>query len=104
MRIIAVTILCVAMLISGCVGVNGEPLEIPDGYERYNSGFLDGCMSSMLMLMKPQDLPPYDQALLICLKVHEAATNGNLGDMPSEMNTPMAEENERVIICDGNCI
>ena len=101
-RVLAILVL--AIILSGCVGVNGEPLEIPDGQEMYNGGFIDGCMSTILMNTLPQNLPPYDDALILCLKVYEAAVNGVLGDMPSEQTNTPAPEQEPAIICDGNCI
>ena len=106
MKLIVLTILCMAMLLSGCVGIDGEPIVIPDGQVEYDKGFLDGCMSSILMLTNPQNIPPYDDAIKICIKVREEATNGFLGDMPSgRMNTPIQEAKpKRVIVCDGNCI
>jgi hypothetical protein len=99
------TILFVSIIIlSGCVGVDGEPIDIPDGQVMYDGGFIDGCMSSILMLTTPQNLPPYDEAIETCIKVYEAAVNGNLGDMPSEqMSTPIPVP-EPVIVCNGNCI
>ena len=102
MKIIAVTILVLSILISGCVGVNGEPIEIPDGQEMYMDGFLDGCMTSIFVLTSQQYLPTYDEALAICEDIRRAATEGDWS-MPSQMNTPIPEQ-EPVIICEGNCI
>ena len=104
MRVIAVTILVVSLIFSGCVGVNGEPLEIPNGIQVYGNGFVDGCMSSILALTTPQNLPPYEEALIKCNQIYELSLEGVFGDLPSEqMNTPVPEQ-EPVIVCNGNCI
>ncbi len=100
MRTLVLAILVLAIILSGCVGVNGEPLEIPDGQEIYDSGFINGCMSTILMSSSPQNLPPYDDALALCFRIYEAT----LGDVPPDQMSTPAPEAEPVIICDGNCI
>ena len=101
-RVLAILVL--AIILSGCVGVNGEPLEIPDGQEMYDGGFIDGCMSSILALTTPQNLPPYEEALVQCKKIHELAGEGVFGEMPSEIGTSITPKPRAEIVCDGNCI
>jgi hypothetical protein len=102
---IAVAIIVLSIVLSGCVGVNGEPIVIADGHEVYDEGFVDGCMTSILALTTPQNLPPYEEALMKCKQIHELAGEGVFGEMPSERTSaPVAPEQETEIICDGNCI
>lgn len=104
MRIrIAVLILALSILLSGCVDVEGNPIVLRDTSEVYADGFLDGCMSSILMLTSPQNLPPYNQAIIICGKIQDAVEGGELGDMPSERNTSAPME-EPAVVCEDNCI
>ena len=77
MKTRVLTILFVSIIIlSGCVGVNGEPLEIPDGNQMYGNGFVDGCMSSILALTTPQNLPPYEEALAKCNQIYDLSKEG----------------------------
>jgi hypothetical protein len=103
MRVIAVLILVVSMLISGCVGVNGEPLVIPDGNQIYYNGFIDGCMSGILALTTPQNLPPFEEALEACNTIYDMSRDGLFGEMPSQMSGPVLEQ-EPAVVCEGNCI
>ena len=103
MRLIAVTLIVVSILISGCVGVNGEPLVIPNGKVIYEVGFIDGCMTGILALTTPQNLPTYEEALGTCYQIYDAAQDGYFGEMPSQMNDPISAPVPEVT-CDSNCI
>lgn len=103
MRIV-VSIIVLSILLTGCLGVDGEPIVFEDGNEVYANGFLDGCMSSLLLLTSPQNLPPYDEAIVVCEEVRKAAGSGAIGDMPSETNTSVSDPTQEPVVCDVNCI
>ena len=63
-----VAILVLAILLSGCVGVDGEPLTIGVDHEY---AFTEGCMASIFFLTSPQNLPPIDEAIGACASVYE---------------------------------
>lgn len=103
MRIV-LAIIVLSIVMTGCVGVDGEPIAIQDMGKVYDGGFLDGCMSAILMLSTPQDLPTYEHALEVCGRIRAEAGVGELGDMPSEMSTPTSKPTREPVVCDGNCI
>ncbi len=105
MKSIVLTVLFVTILVlSGCIGVDGNPVEFVDAGEVYDDGFLDGCVLSVFMLTRPQDLPTYERTIEICMEVREASESLNLEKLPSETNAPAFKPTPDPVICDGNCI
>lgn len=103
MRIIVLSSLVLSIILTGCVGVNGEPLVIPDGHEIRADGFIDGCMTSILALTSQQNLPPYSEALKTCQNIYQMAEDGFFGTMPSEMSAPVKSP-AQTFECSGNCL
>lgn len=106
MKTLVLAILVVSILMSGCVGVNGEPLEIPNNSDAYDTGFMHGCLTSIFFLTNPQNLPPYEQAIMACKRVYDEAKSQSVfnGSYAPEEVTPVVPEEEPPVVCDGNCI
>ena len=100
-----VLLLLATFVLSGCVGVDGKPLTLTIDTD-YGDGFLDGCMTSILALTSPQNLPPYEDALRICTTLRQGAGEGMFGEMPSHrMSTPSPSPTSPSIDCsEGGCI
>ena len=96
MRTRVLTILALSIILAACVGVDGQPITIPNGQGIYDLGFRDGCAASIFFLTSPQSRPPYDDALVLCARVREAAQQRNLQMLarPEPEPTP----------CSGGCI
>ena len=67
-NIIAATILVLAILISGCVGVDGEPIALRS-QDEVDAAFFNGCMASIFFLTSPEQRPPVSIAIQACREV-----------------------------------
>ena len=95
-----IVIFVVLILLSGCVDVNGSSLEFGVIRDGYDVGFVDGCMSALMMGTLPQDLPPYPVAYNWCLEVQETQRGFTIPLAP-----PPSTEIDAPIDCSaGQCI
>jgi len=89
MKTIVVLILVVSILLSGCVGVDGKPLTFQTQFQKDES-FVEGCLASIFFLTSPQNLPPIEDAVLLC---------GNVLDLYRELEAENATP-----VCEGDCL
>jgi len=80
-------VVLIAVFLVGCVGADGRPVEFTTAERSetiYADGLLDGCMAGMLLLTRPENLPPYKDALDVCKAVTGLVLDGQVGDLPSQ--------------------
>ena len=95
-NIIVAIILVLAILISGCVGVDGEPVTLRS-QDEVDASFFNGCMASIFFLTSPEQRPPVDIAIQACREVRK-----RFDVMEAQQNTsaPAAQPTP----CVGSCL
>ena len=115
-RLLAILGLCVIILVTGCIDVNGDPWpqalggEIDVGGEidgvsedRYVDGIVDGCVAGMFILSSPQHLPTYELAVAMCETVADMITSGIITELPSDLRPTLTPTPTPAPSCSGNC-
>ena len=88
-KYLGATILVLSLILSGCVGVDGQPLTFQTQFQKDES-FVEGCLASIFFFTSPQNLPPVDDAVRLCSDVL---------DLYRE-----AEEEHAATVCERDCL
>lgn len=107
MKRIAIVLLF-AVILSGCVGVNGEPIgqEIMDpvvawGYE---NGYIDGCLNAIFHSTTPEDRPPFEVAVEFCQVVFLATIQEYGFPDYFESSAPIEAPVPKIDCSSGSCL